>query len=196
MRRIEKSEFRLIRANNHLLSDRSGPSGFDLMGYLDAAAKEVNAVEAFVGYVDGSPVAQELAILTAEGVIPFASVRTLFTTPVQVIAAPGAGLWVEVLDCYWFLDFGTAAYDGAAAGDTLQLRYTNASGAIVTQTLAGNTIGAAAADYHARVGPADGYQIAANAPVMAHIAAGEWFVAGGDSPLKYRVRYRIRNLQT
>lgn len=126
--------------------------------------------------------------------ITAAQVAALNATPVEIIPAPGSGRTIIVEDCEWFLDFGTAAYDAAAAGDTLGMKYTNGSGDQVLQTLAGNTIGAAAADYHAFVRAADNVIPVENAAIVAHIDNGEWYAAAGDSPLKCKVSYRVIEL--
>lgn len=138
--------------------------------------------------------AGEGQILTATGTIAMAAVRTLNATPVTVIAAPAAGKFIEVLRCHWFLDFATAAYDAAAAGDTLNLKYTDASGAAVVDAVAGNAIGSAAADYHTLVIAVPEVIPVVATPIVAHIASGEWYSAAGDSPLKYCIDYRVRTL--
>jgi hypothetical protein len=127
--------------------------------------------------------------------IPFASVRTLFATPYTIIAAPGAGKYIQVDRCHWWLDFGTAAYDAAAAGDTLELKYTNAAGAAVVDAIAGNAIGAAAADYHTLALAVPEVIPVNNAVIVAHINAGEWFAAAGDSPVLCDVLYRVRDFE-
>jgi len=137
------------------------------------------------------------AVLEATGTIATADVKTMNATPVQVIAAPAVGKYIEVLSCEWFLDWNSAAYDAAGAGDTLNLKYTNGAGVAVVTPVPGDTIGAAGADYHTLVHALAGPLIpAVAAAIVAHIATGEWFAAAGDSPLKYRILYRIRTLAT
>lgn len=136
----------------------------------------------------------DAVVLTATGVIATAAVKTLHATPVSLVAAPGAGLYIDVLDCHWYLAFASAAYDAAAAGDTLGAKYTDASGAQTLQTVAGNTIGSASADYHVIARAANTVLPVANAAVVANIDATEWFAAAGDSPLHYELHYQIRTL--
>jgi hypothetical protein len=142
-----------------------------------------------------SNVEDDLVIKRAFVTIPAASVRTLNATPYTLVAAPGAGRFLEVVSVHWWLDFGTAAYDAAAAGDTLTVKYTNAAGAEVVDAVAGNAIGAAAADYHAIVKPVAEVIPVANAALVAHITTGEWYAAGGDSPLKVEIVYIERKLE-
>lgn len=124
------------------------------------------------------------------GTIAAASVRTLNATPVSVIAAPGANKFTQVVSCRWFLDFATTGYDAAASGDSLVLKYTNGSGAEVVDSVAGDAIGAATADYHVVVDAVPEVIPVANAAIVAHVNTGEWYSAAGDSPLKYEIYYR------
>ena len=142
--------------------------------------------------LEASPLAGEDEIFTATGTILTADVATLNATPVEVVAAPGAGLYIEPVSCHWFLDFATSDYDAAAAGDTLNLKYTDASGAAVIDPVAGDVIGGADADYHTVQLPPLELIPVANAAIVAHIAVGEW--GTGDSPLKYEFKYRVRTL--
>ena len=127
--------------------------------------------------------------------IPFASVRTLSATPYELIAAPGATKFIEVLSIHWWLDYGTATYDAAAAGDILTAKYTNAAGAAVVDGVAGDAIGAAVADYHTNVLAVPEVIPVANAAIVASVAVGEWYAAAGDSPLKAEIMYRVRTFE-
>lgn len=158
--------------------------GQEAVFWSDAAAWVAYSVKSTVGSASG--------LLVASGTIATAAVKTLRATPVTLVAAPGATSYVDVVDCHWFLDFGTVAYDSAAAGDTLGAKYTNGSGAACLDLVAGNAIGAAAADYHALVRAVPEVIPVINAPVVAHLDLSEWFAAAGDSPLKYELTYRIR----
>ena len=134
------------------------------------------------------------AVQKASGTIATGDVATLNATPVEMIPAPGAGKYIEVLSVHWFLDFATTAYDAAAAGDTLEAKYTNGSGDAVVDAVAGDAIGAAAADYHTIVQAVQELIPVANAAVVAHVNTGEWYGAAGDSPLKWEALYRVRDL--
>jgi hypothetical protein len=157
-------------------------------------AGQVTAGQTRVINAPDADVHQDSWVRRATGTIATGDVATMNATPVEVIAAPGAGKFIEIVSVYWFLDFNSAAYDAAAAGDTLGVKYTNGSGAQLVDTVAGNAIGSAAADYHVIVKPVAEVQPVANAAVVAHIDAGEW--GTGNSPLKYEILYRVRTLQT
>jgi len=121
--------------------------------------------------------------------IPTGDVATMNATPVTVLPAPGAGFYTKVVSVHWWLDYGTVAYDAAAAGDILTLNYTDAAGAAVVDGIAGDTIGAAAADYHVLAEAVPELIPVEAAVIVAWIAAGEWFGAAGDSPLKCEIAY-------
>ena len=170
------------------------PGGQDITlgAVTDWALLEYNGTQWSV--VGASVLLSDGARIRFTGTIAFAAVRTLNATPVTMIAAPGAGKYIEVERVHWFLDFGTAAYDAAASGDTLVARYTDGSGTAVVDAVAGDAIGAAAADYHTLVRAVPEVIPVANAPIVAHINVGEWYSAAGDSPLKYEICYRVQTL--
>jgi hypothetical protein len=141
--------------------------------------------------------------LEATGTIASAAVLTLNATPVELIAAPGAGKVVVVEEVQLFLDYGSADYV-AAAGEDLDITY--ASGSEIMQIDSDNGFLTASADSHliakTTVYDADAATTAngliyggnANKAVNLTILVGE--VATGDSDLKYKVKYRIVDLLT
>jgi hypothetical protein len=60
-----------------------------------------------------------------------ADVLTLNSVPVTFIPAPGANKMIVVKRATFIYDYGTAAFGGIAAGEDLQIRYTDASGVLV-----------------------------------------------------------------
>lgn len=184
---LTAEQLRRIRDNIPQLSNR--PDGNVDLGLLLNTA--IATIKTDLQTLDDGLVVQEIT-----GTIAFAAVRTMFATPVEVIPAPGAGLYNDVIDCYWFLDYSGVAYDAAVAGDALTLKYTDASGAQVVDSVAGNAIGSAAADYHTLQRRVPELIPVANAAVVAHILLTEWFAAAGTSPLKYAIRYVVRTFQT
>lgn len=77
-----------------------------------------------------------------------AQIRALFTTPVALIAAPGAGKFISVTEIVAKNVFGTAAYTGA---NPLEFRYTDGTGAKVAADLAAAFINIAAGTDHRSV---------------------------------------------
>lgn len=129
-------------------------------------------------------------IKKADVLIPTAEVLALNGTPKTLVAAPGAGVYLEFLGAYVFLDYAGVAY-AADAGEDLCVRYTNASGDIVSTSIDGEEFEAAAdALYIMSPVPTAPNIIThgANAPLVLHLLVGEW--ATGTSPLKVRTYYR------
>ena len=130
----------------------------------------------------------------ATGTILAAAVQTLNATPVEVIAAPGAGLFIDVQSCHWMLAHNGVDYDAAGAGEDLALKYTNASGDQVTDFVDHSGFGDASADAHALVKAVSPLTPVANAAIVAHILVGEWYSAAGDGDLHYDIEYAVRTL--
>lgn len=122
--------------------------------------------------------------------ITAAQLKALNTAPIPLVAAPGAGKALMLLDAVLFMDYATTAYDGIAAGEDLNIRYTNGSGALLA-TIETTGFLDATADATRYVQPTTTAAVTpvANAPLVLYMATGD--IATGDSPLKVRVRYRI-----
>lgn len=137
--------------------------------------------------------ANESQIAVVEKELTTAEVLALNATPIEVVAAPGAGKAVIVVQAEAMLDYATTAYDGVAAGEDLALRYTDGTGTILAQFETTGFLDQAT-DQVRVAGPqvpvADSNLTpVANAPVVAHMTTAE--IATGDSPVKLRVRYRV-----
>lgn len=128
----------------------------------------------------------------AEALITTAQLLALNAAPQILVPAPGAGK-VNIWDgAQLFLDFNSVAYDGIAAGENLEVRYTNAAGQLIA-TIETDPFLASVADAYRFARPAAAVEIipVANAAIVLCLAAGE--VATGNSPLKVRSDYRVRD---
>lgn len=124
-------------------------------------------------------------ILTKQVLITSAEMLAIYTTEKTLIAAPGAGYFIDVLSISEFLDYNTTAY---TTNTTLEYRYTNKSGAKVT--VDSPNLLAATADKVITVKADDAEVVnAINAPVVATTATGN--PAAGDSPVYVTVTYRV-----
>lgn len=174
----------------------------------DSAGKAVTASEdnrvvgiALASAVDGdlfpvllNPSGQVTDTVTfvASGTIATAAVKTLYTTPVTLVAAPGAGKALILVGATFFLDYASAGYDSVGASDDLTIKYTNASGDVLA-TVESTGFLNATSDQVRYVHPVTTAAITpvANAALVAHILTGEIYSAAGDSPLKYKVEYKV-----
>ena len=147
---------------------------------------------------DGTSWAHADTVYRAAGTIDSDDVKTLNATPVALVAAPGAGFYIEFDRAHFWLDYGTTAYDGIATGEDLILSYTDSSGEEVARVETTGFLDATA-DAHRNVHvqaakDADGaYAPAANAALVLSLLSGE--IATGDSDLKYEVYYRVKTLE-
>ena len=130
---------------------------------------------------------------TANVTILAAAVATLSATPVSLIAAPGAGLYIDVHRAHWMLKHNGVDYDAAGADEDLAMSYTDASGDLVVNSVDHLGFGNASADAHAVVFGIDCVPVA-NAAIVAHLLSGEWYGAAGDGDLHVQIDYTIRSL--
>ena len=144
--------------------------------------------------------AGQRALVTIPGGNGAGSVGQLFAAPVQLVAAPGANLFIELISAHVFYDFAAAAYDGVAAGEDLVISYTNAAGVEVARMETTGVLDAVADEHRLlyaqtpALGTATTIEPVENAALVAHILVGSPWAAAGDSPLIIEVYYRLRDL--
>jgi hypothetical protein len=132
-------------------------------------------------------VRNEEGLLTLDAALTSAQILALNATPIQVIAAPGANKAIVLLEAEAYLAYNSAAYAGIAAGEDLALRYTDGSGTILGTFETTGFLDQTSSQIRRILGAA--LTPVANAPLIAHMTAGE--IITGNSPLKLRIRYRI-----
>lgn len=120
-------------------------------------------------------------------VLTAAETKALFTTPISLVAAPGAGLVAFPIEIVAKNVFGTAAYTG---GNALEFRYTDASGTKVTADIASTFINLASGTQYNRVGGvAADTVLTANAALVVRVPTAN--PAAGDGIITITVHYRI-----
>ncbi len=137
----------------------------------------------------------------ATGTISSAEVLALNATPITLIAAPGAGKTIIVDEIQLFLDYGSADY-AADAGEDLTFQYATGNVAIAAIDNDAVAFLTASADAHWFGQPGAVYDVQAaatgdgvllttidNEAIEVTIATGE--VITGDSPIKWRIKYRV-----
>ena len=134
-------------------------------------------------------IATDTGITTVDVTVTTGQLLALNATPKTLVAAPGALKAIIVEDIQLMLDYATTAYGGIAAGEDLEVRYTDGSGALVA-TIETTGFLDATADEYRQVFPVTtaATESVANAALVLRMATGE--IITGDSPLKVRVRYR------
>ncbi len=119
-----------------------------------------------------------------------AEILALFTTPKPLVAAPGAGKFIEFLGATIMLDATTTAYAGVGATEDLAIRHTDASGVIVSTTLEATGFIDQTTDQIRTIKPiATDITPVVNSPLVLHMLNGE--VTTGTGVLYVNVSYRI-----
>jgi hypothetical protein len=176
------------------LADATADVPITIIGIAEEAGT-VGAIIRINIHPQGSRAAlDESSIRITDITLTTAQVLALYTTPIQVLAAPGSGKAIVLVSLTAFLDYNSAAYDGVAAGENLVLSYTNASGTgLVLVETTGFLDQASDQVRHCRPSQAIDVDLTpvANAAVVAHILTGN--IATGNSPLKLRIAWRRIN---
>lgn len=146
--------------------------------------KQLRAQDYPAIYVRG----KELKVFTKKTTVTVAEMLALFTTPISLVAAPGAGKAILVHRVTGSVDYVSAAY---ATNTTQEVRYTNGSGTKVTADFA--ALVTATADKYVSVGGIEAATVLTdNAAVVVCNATGN--PVTGDSPISFTVDYSIVTL--
>lgn len=129
----------------------------------------------------------------AEVAITAAQALTLRATPKLLVAAPGAGLYLEFVSLELFLDYGGTAYTESAAN--LVVRFTGTTGTIVSQAIEATGFADATGDTATnglpKIDAISAKAACENQGLYLHnTGAGEW-ANSGNSPLRAKIIYRI-----
>lgn len=125
-----------------------------------------------------------------------AAMKTLNATPVTLVPAPGAGLALIFEGMLVSMTYGTAVYSDVAAGEDLAVKYTGTAGAVVGALEATGMFDQSSSQLRwVYPGATSAFLPSttpvANAPLVAHMLVGEIGTTTGDSPVKFRVFYRV-----
>lgn len=123
-------------------------------------------------------------VQSVDVVLSSAQLLALHTTPITLVAAPGANKALVLDSAAFFLDYNSAAYDDIASGDDLNIRYTDGSGAIAGTLETTGFLDLTADAYSLVQVPSGSIILPANAPLVASLAGA---ITTGDSPLAVRV---------
>lgn len=124
-----------------------------------------------------------------------ANIKNLRATPIALVAAPGAGKWIELISGWLALDYGSNVLTESA--DNMAVKYVDGSGAACSQTIEATNFIDAAADTMTNVLPKiDTIVASANivnkAIVLHNTGDGEYGGnAGNDTTMKAYICYRV-----
>ena len=150
---------------------------------------EGNVFSLFGGTLAGN---QDYGVRLAKATLTSGQVLTLNTAPITVIAAPGAGKMITILDVATKLTFGTAAY---AANTQLSLKYAGAAYNACTD--ASTLVSGASRTLRwdqvvSTTASATNTQVVENAAVQITVNTGN--PTTGDSSITYYIYYVITTL--
>lgn len=118
-----------------------------------------------------------------------AQIKALFTTPVTLVPAQGAGTLIIVDEIVLKNTYGTATYTGANA---LEFRYTDASGAKVSADIANTFINLVATGYAYVRGLVTALTPVANSPIVVRVPTAD--PAVGDGVITGFIKYHVVTL--
>lgn len=168
-------------------SDRTKQLAFQLSGFTTSTTRTWTPPDADLG--------SDQFVQKTTTNIANAAVRTLNATPVAIIHAPGAGKAIVDVRVSIKYVYATAAFDSVGAGDDLEIRYTDGSGAKVANDIETTGMLDQASDQYRMVGPVNTVLTpVANAAVVLRLATGEVYAAAGGGSLVVQAFYRIVTL--
>lgn len=137
-------------------------------------------------------IANDTGVVTANLTITSAQLLALHGTPQPLVAAPGAGKALILVDAQFDMPYNSIGYTVGGSSD-LEIRYTNGSGQLAATIETTGFLDQTSEQFRFAY-PASAAAIApvANAALVLDIASAE--VTAGNSTLKVRVRYRTITL--
>ena len=134
--------------------------------------------------------ALDASLFTAEVALTETNIIAMYTTPVEVVASPGAGKALQFVDAVLIYDYDTAAYTG---GGTVNISFHG--GAIQSNNISAANSFAAAGDKVYRVNSlnaAGGYSCLVNTALVITNATGVFVDPGTAAGVgRLKVTYRV-----
>jgi hypothetical protein len=171
----------------------SGDATMANTGALTIANGAVTGAKIAANAVDYANLALDVSA-SATVTLSAAQIKALYDTPVQLIAAPGAGKLVIIDNILWDIAFGTTQY---TAGGVLAAQYGNAAqgaGPVASGTLAAASLnGVAASGFLSNGGISGSLSVtkAASLNTAVYLSNQTADFATGDSTATLYVRYRV-----
>jgi hypothetical protein len=171
----------------------SGDATISNTGVLTIGAGAVTGSKIANNAVDYAQLALDVGA-TVTVALTAAQIKALYDTPVQLVAAPGAGKLVIIDSILWDIAYGTTQF---TAGGVIAAQYGNTvhgAGPVASGTLAAASLnGVAASGFLSNGGIAGGLSVAKTASLNTAVYLSNQTAdfATGDSTANLYVRYRV-----
>lgn len=171
----------------------SGDATLSNTGVLTIGAGAVTGSKIAANTVDYANIALDVAA-SATVALTATQIKALYDTPVQLIAAPGAGKLIIIDSILWDIAYGTTQY---TAGGAIAAQYGNTAhgaGPAASGSLAAASLNAVAASgFLSNAGIAGSLSVAASASLntAVYLSNATADFASGDSTAHLYVRYRV-----
>jgi len=171
----------------------SGDATISNTGVLTIGAGAVTGSKIANNAVDYAQLALDVAA-TATVALTAAQINGMYATPVQLLAAPGAGKLIIIDSMLWDIAFVSAQY---AAGGAIAAQYGNTihgAGPAASGTLAAASLnGVAASGFLSNAGSAGLLNVAASASenTAVYLSNATAAFTTGDSTVNLYIRYRV-----
>jgi hypothetical protein len=136
-----------------------------------------------------SAMLDKTTIQYAEVSIAAAAIATLRATPVELVPAPGAGKVLEFVSAILILDYTAPGFTETA--DNLAIKYTDGSGAQVSETIETTGFIDQTADKIINALPVKDKLLTANAALVLHNTGDGEFGNSGGSTLRVKTAFRV-----
>lgn len=131
--------------------------------------------------VDVGYVRRKVIVVTA------AQIKALFTTPISIVTAKGAGTFIRIVSISFKGVFNATAYAGS---HNLEFRYTNGAGVNVAADIASGTLNFSSGTRYATVGGViTEIQPVANADVVVCVPIANPTL--GDTPITFTIDFEV-----
>lgn len=164
------------------------------------AAGAANAILTMSGGVPSWSAAAGGGFMETQVVITSAQVKALRATPITIVAAPGAGKFINVVTMAWKLTYGGTSAFTAATGQTIPLAYTNTAGSPLATSGFSNTSIVATSNQIGYAVMTNSVGIAAtsreNQPIVAYNSSATEITgnAANDNTITVSVTYQVLTL--